>query len=71
MVGMYNWLCAMSILGCLFIAYIAFKISYKYIFSDQHEDGCIKYGCGVILVFIFIIPIRFILLVKRLIYRWL
>lgn len=48
---MYNWLCAMSILGCLFIAYIAFKISYKYIFSDQHEDGCIKYGCGVILVF--------------------
>ena len=30
MVGMYNWLCAMSILGCLFIAYIAFKISYLY-----------------------------------------
>lgn len=48
---MYNWLYAMSILGCLFIAYIAFKISYKYIFGDQHEDGCIKYGCGGILVF--------------------
>lgn len=41
----------MCILGCLFIAYIAFKISYKYIFSDKHEDGCIKYGCGVIFVF--------------------
>ena len=49
---MDNWLYATSVLGCLFIAYIAFKISYKYIFNDQHEDGCIKYGCGVILVFI-------------------
>ena len=48
---MNNWIYVTSVFGCIFIAYIAFKISYKYIFSDQHEDGCIKYGCGVILVF--------------------
>lgn len=27
---MDNWLYATSVLGCLFIAYIAFKISYLY-----------------------------------------
>lgn len=48
---MGKWIYAMSILGCLFVVYVAFRISYKYIFSDKQEDGCIKYGCGVVLVF--------------------
>ena len=48
---MEAWIYAMSILGCLFVIYLAFRVSYKFIFSDKLEDGCVKYGCGVFLVF--------------------
>lgn len=48
---METWIYAMSILGCLFLVYIAFRVLYKFIFSDKQEEGCIKYGCGVVLVF--------------------
>lgn len=47
-----NWIYTMSFLGCAFVVAVLITIAYKLIFKDQNEDGCMKYGCGVVIVFI-------------------